>query len=266
METTILIIRANRRKLMRRTKTLALSLSTVLLASCGLMKGLEHDLTIAIRHNGDLYFSGIVNEFNNIIMPQMDPAFIAPGMKFAGYTLDIGWNIEKGLDALYKEGELVRYQNVKQYAYNGGVEFFSQFVTSTTPLSLQHYLKLGWYNKPATSGLNETIIGKLSSQLNEYLASKGASEEELADFVVKGYEGNVGSIGSQINEDDNVDVFIGAAANLLSTGGVEYVEREAAGKNYGGVSGRYVYLLHDKPASRLLYEYCLSDAFYTIFE
>ncbi len=76
METTLLIIRSNRRKLMRRTRTIALSLSTVLLASCGLMKGLEHDLTIAIRHNGDLYFSGIVNEFNNIIMPQMDLSLI----------------------------------------------------------------------------------------------------------------------------------------------------------------------------------------------
>ena len=251
---------------MNRIQTFLISSFAVALSSCGIMKGLEHDLTVAIRNKGELYYSGVVNEFNNIILPEMDDAYVSPGMKFAGYTLDINWTIESGLEALYKAGQLVRYNQIKQYAYNGGVEFFSQFVTADTPLVKQHYVKLGWYNKPQTSGLDETIIAKLQPKLTSYLTENGASEEDLSDFIVKGYEGTVGKIGTTINEDGDVDVFIGAAANLESTGGVHFVERTQAGKNYGTVTNRYVYLLHDKPAARLVYNYCLSDAFYTIFE
>lgn len=251
---------------MNKLRPLFVSLSAIALASCSMMKGLEHNLTIAIRSQGELYYSGVVNEFNNIILPKMDSSRIASGMKFAGYTLDMHWTIDDGLDALYKEGQLLRYQDIKEYAYNGGVELFTQFVTVETPLTEQHYLTLGWYNKPATSGLDEAVAAKLESNLRVYLAEQGATEEDLSDFIVKGYEGNVGTIGSKINEDGYVDVFIGAAANLQSTGGVPYVERTKADRDYGSVTNRYVYLLHDKPAARLLYEYCLSEAFYSIFE
>ena len=102
--------------------------------------------------------------------------------------------------------------------------------------------------------------------LRTYLKENGATDEDLIDFVIKGYEGNVGTIGSAINEDGYVDVFVGAGANLKSTGGVEYVERQAAAHSYGDVEKRYVYLLQDKPASRLVYDYCNSEAFYSIFE
>ena len=251
---------------MKRLKTIIFSIFAIVLSSCGLMKGLEHDITVAIRNNGELYYSGVVNEFNNIILPKMDAKYISSGMKFAGYTLSSHWTVDDGLDALYKEGRLLRYKDIKDYAYNGGVELFSQFVSQDTPLSQQHYVKLGWYNKPATSGLNESIINKLEASLRTYLADNGATAENLADFVIKGYEGNVGAIGSAINEDENVDVFIGAGKNLQSTGGVNYVERSEAQKDYGSATNRYVYLLRDKPASRLVYDYCNSDAFYSIFE
>ena len=250
---------------MKRISTFAISICVVALTSCGMMKGLEHDITVAIRNNGELYYSGVVNEFNNIILPKMDKSYIQEGMKFAGYTVDKNWTVEDGLDLLYKEGTLLRYKNIKQYAYGGGVELHSQFVSQDTPLTLQHYVTLGWYNKPGTSGLTENIIKKLTADLTTYLKDNGATDEDLKDFVVKGYEGNVGAIGSAINEDDNVDVFVGAGKNLKSTGGVDFVERFEATQNYGSVDSRWVYLLRDKPAARLVYDYCNSDAFYSIF-
>lgn len=251
---------------MKRKVIFSVSFAAIALSSCAMMRGLEHDLTVAIRNKGELYYSGVVNEFNNIILPKMDAKYVDPGMKFAGYTIDSHWTIDDGLDALFKEGKLLRYNDVKQYAYGGGVELFSQFVDEDTPLVQQHYVKLGWYNKPATSGLNADIIAKLEANLVTYLTSNGATEEDLADFVVKGYEGNVGTIGSAINEDDDVDVVIGAAANLATTGNVKYVERTPATHNYGTVEKRYVYLLKDKPAARLVYDYCNSEEFYSIFE
>ena len=251
---------------MKKSKHFIIPLFAVILSSCSLVKGLEHNLTIAIRNNGELYFSGVVNEFNNVILPKMDEKYIEEGMKFAGYTYDHHWTIDDGLEALHKAGSLLRYKEVKDYAYNGGVELFSQFVTKDTPLVPQHYVTLGWYNKPATSGLDTNIAEKIQKNVAAYLKEKGASETDLSDFVFKGYTGNVGQIGTSINEDGYVDVFIGAAANLKSTGGVDYVERTQASKNYGAASNRYVYLLHDKPAARLVYEYCLSDAFYSVFE
>lgn len=251
---------------MKRKVLFSISFATVFLSSCSMMKGLEHDINVAIRNKGELYYSGIVNEFNNIILPKMDAKYIDPGMKFAGYTIGSNWTPEQGLDKLFKEGKLLRYNDVKNYVYGGGVELFSQFVNEDVPLVPQHYVKLAWYNKPATSGLTGGVIDKLTANLTTYLTEKGATEKDLSDFVVKGYEGNVGALGSQINEDDDVDVVIGAGANLKSTGGVNYLERLPAAHEYGNVTGRYVYLLKDKPAARLVYDYCNSDAFYSIFE
>ena len=252
---------------MKKVGTIFLGLLSIVSASaCSLMGGLEQDLTVSIRLNGDLYFSGTVNQFNNVIMPKMDAKYVAEGMKFAGYTLKYNWTIDDGIDQLHKEGSLLRYKDIKAYAYNGNVEFFSQFVDKDTDLAEKHYLVVGWYNKPKTSGLSEGIINeKLTPLLTNYLVANGATKEDLSDFIIKGYEGSVGEIGGKINDDGYVDVFIGGGANLKSTGGVNYVERYAASNDYGEATKRYVYLLRDKPVSRLVYQYFDTEEFYSIF-
>ena len=252
---------------MKKRLTAMLSLcSLFLLASCGAMKAFEKDISIAVRLKGELYYSGVVNAFNNVLLPKMDASYVPEDMKFAGYTLDSAWTVEDGVESLYKEGALIRYVDFKDKAYNGGVEFFSQFVSKDTDLAPKHYLVVGWYNKPNTSGLDQAKINKLTPLLTDYLIKNGATEEDLNDFIIKGYEGDVGTIGAAINDDEIVDVFIGAGSNLKSTGGVDYVDRYAASKDYGSVSKRYVYLLREKPVARLVYEYFNSDEFYTIFE
>ena len=252
---------------MKKANVFLASLSTVFLSACGLMKGLENDLTVSVRVKGELYFSGVVNSFNNVILPKMDASYVESGMKFAGYTINSRWTIDDGVDALYKEGALIRYQDIKQYSYNGNVELFSQFVDEDTDLSEKHYLVLGWYNKPQTSGLNTTIIKKLTTNLTSFLIENGATKDELNDFIVKGYEGNVETIGAAINEDGYVDVFIGGGNNLNTKGGVtKFVEKKAASQDYGEATNRYVFLLKEKPIARLVYEYCDSEAFYSIFE
>ena len=244
-----------------------LGLCSILAASsCSIMRGLEQNLTISVRAKGELYFSATVSSFNNVILPKMDASYVDEGMKFAGYTLASDWNVDKGIEHLYKEGALIRYKDIAKYAYNGNVEFFSQFVDKNTDISEKHYLVVGWYNKVKTSGLDENRIEKLKPLLTNFLIANGASQEELKDFIIKGYEGDVGTIGGKINDDGYVDVFIGAGANLKSTGGVEYVDRYAAEKNYGEATKRYVYLLKEKPVARLVYDYFHTDEFYSIFE
>ncbi len=261
------ILRLSKEFIMKKIAIVFLGLLSIIVASsCSIMRGLEENLTISVRAKGDLIFSGVVNSFNNVILPKIDPSYIDKGMKFAGYTIDSDWNVDKGIDLLYKQGGLIRYKDIKKFAYNGNVEFFSQFVTEDTDIAEKHYLVVGWYNKIKTSGLDDKRIEKLTPLLTNFLVSKGATSEDLSDFIIKGYEGDVGTIGGKINEDGYVDVFIGAGANLKSTGGVNYIDRYAADKNYGDATKRYVYLLREKPVARLVYDYFSTDEFYSIFE
>ena len=239
--------------------------SMLSLSSCGIVKGFEKDLTISVRRNGELYYSATVNIFNNAVLPKMDKSYIPSGMKFAGYTIDSGWTIEAGVDKLYREGGLIRYNDIKQYAYNNNVELYSQFVDKDVDISIHHYVGVGWYNRVNTSGLDEKTANKLENNLRNYLKSKGATDADLDDFVFRGYSGQVTVIGPDINEDGDLDVFIGAGANLKSQGGVQCVDRYPASQSYGTVEKRYVYLLRESPVARLVYEYCDTPEFYSIF-
>ena len=251
----------------KRILTLFTSLcSFFLLCSCGVVKGFEQDISISVRVTGELYYSGTVNIFNNVILPKMDASYVPTNMKFAGYTLDSGWTIDDGVDKLYKEGAIIRYNDIKQYSYNGNVELFSQFVGKDVDIAEKHYLAVGWYNKLKTSGIDEKIAGKIEENLKTFLVANGATKEDLADFIFKGYEGDVGTSGGRINDDGYMDVVIGWGANLQSTGGVNYIDRYAAKENYGEATKRYVYLLRDKPVSRLVYEYFDTDEFYAVFK
>lgn len=240
--------------------------SMLSLSSCGLVKGFEHDITLSIRRNGELYYSTTVNIFNNAILPKMDKTYVPTDMKFAGYTLDSNWTIDDGADKLFREGAVIHYKDVKDYAFNDNVELYSQFVDKDVDVSIHHYVAVGWYDQESTSGLNEDIAKKLEANLRTLLINNGATEADLADFVFKGYSGQMAVIGPEINEDGYIDVFIGAGATLKNKGGVEYVDRYAASENYGSVDKRYVYLLRDKPVARLVYEYCDTPEFYSIFK
>ena len=65
-------------------------------------------------------------------------------------------------------------------------------------------------------------------------------------------------MGSAINTDGDVEIFIGAGNNLKTTGGVEYVTRTGP-LTINGAENRYIYLLKDNALAQFVYDYMISD-------
>ena len=202
--------------------TLFLSLSLLSLSSCD-MKWLEHDLQVEAKVDGTVVFTGTINTFNDTLLPAMDPAAIPLNYAFAGWALP-GWTFEENaFSDLYKAKGLVRYLDVQAYAVNGVVTFTSVVLPKED--MPKAYFTIGWYDKEATSGLNSKIIANFTPVFYDFLSSKGATSKDLENTVIRGYQGNVGTIGAAITSDGDVDVLIGVGKNITSTGGVKTLER-----------------------------------------
>lgn len=126
----------------------------------------------------------------------------------------------------------------------------------------EHYLVLGWYAKTETSGLNAAVVDQFVSEMKDYLGEQGATEQQLADIVVRGYSGTVAEMGSSVRNDGDVDLLIGVGANIdvpTSTGGatagVPIIEKTDG--IYIGDSGknRYIARLTEDDIAKLVYEW-----------
>ena len=120
---------------------------------------------------------------------------------------------------------------------NGGEE------TITDP-----YLVIGWYAKTATSGLTEELMTGFVGDLKTWLATKGASEEDIEKVVVRAYgdgEANsVADVSAAVLADGDVDLLLG----MKAMGDIVRLEGET-GLTMGGVSGRNISRLTDSEVS-----------------
>lgn len=115
---------------------------------------------------------------------------------------------------------------------------------------------LGWWSLTGKSGIDSTKSGQIDSAVQDFI------DNEYDDTFVYSFkefaQSLVGDLGTAINDDGEVDIFIGAAANLKSTGKVDYVERTGP-LTINGAENRYIYLLTNTAAANAVYNYMVSN-------
>lgn len=250
---------------MKTIKSIIASLSFALVtifgaSSCSLLKNLEKSCDVTFV-GGEPFTTAHVTTFNNGLTPHIDKAIIPENHKFFGWTAlnpeTIHYTDRDFKDKYVEPDGIVRYDDIKNQIVNGKVTMKPLFINYDDIPS--YYLVVGWYAKTGTSGLNTTRINNWKSDLFNFLrTSRGATDEQIANVVIRPYDGNVATIGALINADGDVDVFLGGGANLKSDGGVEYVERQ---KDIimGGIS-RYIYRISERSIGKYVYDWSLTDA------
>lgn len=235
-----------------------IALCIAALAGCSLTKSAERDVQVALKVGNEYQGTYTVNIFNNAIVEEPT----APtGTLFLGWTPEADWeNIGAENVPLTQNKGLIRYDDVKNWIKDDELSITLYAVFGEIA---RHDLVIAWYNKPATSGLDESIIEQFTANLNTYLTSQGYTPAEM-DIIIRGYSGNVGPTCDAIKSDADVDIMIGwaAASNLEGTGGlkpgVDFLE------NYGNIKinpekARYSARLSDTELCKLVYSWILTE-------
>lgn len=216
---------------------------SLVLAGCGMMKGLEKDASVVLVHDDRVVASYTVNSFNNARLTGLDDDQVPNGQKFLGWSVKTDW--EYGVDSedeLYEVESIVRYDDIKDRLVNHVFVLHAAFVDNS--VINNNYLVIGWYAKTTTSGLDEAIMANFDTALKSYVRTQGATDEDVSKIVIRGYDGAVADIGTAINRDADVDILIGVGNNIDSTGGVTCLEK-VADIPMGGKT-RYIARLTDK--------------------
>lgn len=249
-----------------------LALSIFTLSSCA-AQSLEKRINVVFMYEDEMIASGTVTQFENLKSPDLDESYIPDGYKFFGWTpLDV--NKVKATDVNFKEeyigaGKIVHYMDVEQYAVNTTVVCQAVVIDKAEIPHVYHYAVIAWYDKPATSGIDSTLMGKFETALKAYLSSEGVSEEDLATIVIRGYTGNVGTSCGKIMEDEDVDIMLGwsSRSNVTGTGGMkesmllETIDDFQVGTDHT----RCVHRLTDSETVIKVFQYIGSDACRQIF-
>lgn len=249
-------------------KHLTAVLLTVLLvclaafSGCSLVRGFEKDLQINLKVNGEYRGTYTVNAFNNAIVPLPEQNDVPEGLMFYGWTPQENWQeLGAGNVHLSQNKSVLRYDDVKDWVVGDEASVTVYAVFGEKPT---HDLAIAWYNKPATSGLDENIIQSFTDSLNAYLVSQSYAPADM-DIVIRGYSGTVGASCGQIKEDGDIDIMIGWANtnNLVGTGGLkagaDFLE------NNGNIlinpdfekGARYTARLNERAMTKLVYGWIL---------
>ena len=235
---------------------LVVLMCSVVLSACSALEGLEKDIQVSLNVNGEIVGTYTVNSFNNAVVDE--PA--APsGKSFLGWSAHSDWESMDINEALLSKNKtLLRYAEIKDFAKDGNVTLYAVF--GQIP---RHDLAIAWYNKEATSGLNQSIMDNFTTALKDFLQGKGYNVDEM-DIVVRAYDGNVGTSCGNIKADADIDIMVGWAArgNIEGTGGL------IAGKdflqNYGNITlsgapkARYSAKLYDSDLVNTVYQWILT--------
>ncbi len=234
---------------------LVVLMCSVVLSACSALEGLEKDIQVSLNVNGEIVGTYTVNSFNNAVVDE--PA--APsGKSFLGWSAHSDWeSMDINQALLSKNKTLLRYAEIKDFAKDGNVTLYAVF--GQIP---RHDVAIAWYNKEATSGLNQSIMDNFTTALKNFLQGKGYNVGEM-DIVVRAYDGNVGTSCGNIKADADIDIMVGWAArsNIEGTGGL------IAGKdflqNYGNITlngapkARYSAKLYDSDLVNTVYQWIL---------
>lgn len=127
-----------------------------------------------------------------------------------------------------------------------------------------HLIVIAWYQKEATSGLNDEIIARFESKLKAFLLSLNYSKDEVDSILLRGYSGNVAPSCEAIKKDGDVDLMIGWKSNVDTTGNLSFLESypktsEDEGLQMGAQSGRWIHRLTDTDLSKTIFDWIVSN-------
>lgn len=245
-------------------------LSIFTLTSCA-AKAFEKEFNVVFMYEDEIIRNDTVTQFKNTNSPTLPDAYIPDGYKFFGWT-PYDPNEVKATDQNFKDkyiadGKIVHYADICDYAKNSTVVLKALMIDKTEIPVEYHYVVIAWYNKTATSGIDETMMEKLETSLVSYLKANGANDTDIASIVIRGYTGNVGPSCGLIMEDGDVDIMLGWGSrdNVITTGGMkeemllETVSFKVGDKN------RTLHRLTDKDTAEIVFAWLQSEECTKIF-
>ncbi len=115
-------------------------------------------------------------------------------------------------------------------------------------------LKIAWYDKEETSGLNRLIIANFENALDAYLAQTGYPMAEM-NIELRPYEGDVETSCGAIMQDGDIDLMLGWGKNIGTTGGM--TEGKDFAENVSdilmGGESRYITRITDTAIAKLVF-------------
>ena len=222
--------------------------AAITLAGCSVFG--EKPIDVQFIYNGEVVAEKTVTIFKNQLTPEAEAAGITvpAGYKFMGWSSDPEWTYSEK-DENPTVGTVLHRSDVEKIAENGVAKLYAAIIAkSEIPKS---DLVVGWYAKTSTSGLNSAMIEATEKAFREYMKNNAdkfadyltANEKtlETLDIVFRAYEGDVATIGANINADEDVDVLLGVGANISTTGGVTVYEKK--GNIPMGSKTRYIAMI-----------------------
>ncbi len=147
-------------------------------------------------------------------------------------------------------------------------------VTDIKDVNKTYSLVIGWYGNKSTSGIDEKVMQHIYKNILTYFESINTSSDILNNISVRKYgeEGtNITDTGKLVNEDGQVDIFMGAGKNMTSKGQIQTVVDNGTtfrtdGITINNVTNRSIGLLKDTTIGRELYTFITSEDGKKIFD
>lgn len=239
--------------------------------SCA-VKAFEDEINVVFMYEGEYVSHDTVTQFKNIKTPELDDAYIPDGYKFFGWT-PYNPNTVKATDENFKDkyigaGKMVHWADVEEHKVNSTVVLNALMIDKEEIPKVYHYVVIAWYDKVATSGIDQVKMDVFETTLINHLRTTGVSEEDIATVVVRGYTGNVGTSCGQIMEDDDVDIMLGWGSkdNVTSTGGMKPESiLETVSPFKVGEKNRTLHRLTDKETAISVFEWLQSEECTSLF-
>lgn len=241
--------------------------SGALLSGCNLAKSLEEELNVVFLADGDFIESGTVTQFKNIKTPTISDAYVPDGYKFLGWTCYQENELDLENPANFKKqyirpGAMLHYMDVERFKDNKTVTCTALIMDKNDIPKEYHYSVVAWYDKVATSGLDEKKMEPFIENVKTYLTNEGVSKEDIDTLVFRGYTGNVAASTTAIVNDGDVDIMLGWASNISTTGVIPadaVLEDDTFTVPDVSTPTRYIHRLGDSEGTLKVMEYLKSD-------
>ena len=235
-------------------------------------KAFEEEINVVFMYEDEYISHDTVTQFKNIKSPELSDAYIPDGYKFFGWT---PYNPDKvkATDENFKDkyigaGKMVHWADVEEHKENSTVILKALMIDKNEIPKVYHYVVIAWYDKVATSGLDQAKMDVFQDALFTHLRSLNVTEEDLNSIVIRGYTGNVGTTCGQIMEDDDVDLMFGWSSidNVTSTGGMDPNDLLETITEYKvGEKNRTIHRLSDKETAITVLDWMKSDPCRNLF-
>lgn len=234
---------------------LVIVLCLTALSGCSLMKSFERDVQVVLEVDGEYYDTCTVNIFNNAVVTPPEVPSKFDGKNFVGWTAQQNWEELETKDIKVSSNKgLIRYDDVKDYLKGAERSITLQAVF------VEIDLVIAWYDRGTTSGLDATVMAEFEKNMNAYLSESGYSPDGMY-IVIRSYDGAVGASCAKIMSDGDVDIMVGWAANITSTGGMtpgtDFIEN-VGGITIGSTANRYAARITDTELTNLVFSWIVS--------